>query len=109
LFKDLPPDAPVITLPRTRAIIGGTTVPIHGTINTVNFSHYEVMWGAGEYPTQWNWISGPHQQAVTDGQLTEWTPPPLPSGRYTIRAVVHPVGSGRPRVAQTLVVVRPGE
>jgi uncharacterized protein YvpB len=62
---------------------------IRGTVQVPGLEHYQVWYGAGDSPTGWEWVSGPHQFPVQDGLITpvqlEWLPP----GRYTLRLVVY--------------------
>jgi uncharacterized protein YvpB len=62
---------------------------IRGTVQAPGLEHYQVWYGAGDSPTGWEWVSGPHEFPVQDGLITpvqlEWLPP----GRYTLRLVVY--------------------
>jgi penicillin-binding protein 1C len=60
-------------------------VPVIGTVQLPNFEHYEVQYGIGGMPQNWNWISGPHLAQVRDGLLTEWNATNLAPGLYTLR------------------------
>jgi hypothetical protein len=53
------------------------------------FDRYELTFGAGWNPGEWEWISGPHQAQVTNGQLGEWNTGGLTDGEYTLRITVY--------------------
>jgi 1A family penicillin-binding protein len=60
-------------------------VQVFGTVQVPNFSHYEVLYGVGDDPIGWGFVSGPHKTQVRDGLLTEWDTGHLATGPYTLR------------------------
>ena len=78
----------VITSPGEGTSIAGV-VPIIGTVTVPKFDHYELTFGASWNPSEWDWISGPHQSQVTNGQLGEWNVGGLSDGDYTLRITVY--------------------
>jgi penicillin-binding protein 1C len=64
-------------------------VQIFGTVQLPNFLHYEVLYGVGDDPLGWGWISGPHKAQVRDGLLTEWDASHLAPGPYTVRITAY--------------------
>jgi 1A family penicillin-binding protein len=79
-------DRPILGIlrPAEGEIVHGV-VQIFGTIQMPNFLHYEVVYGVGDDPIGWGWISGPHKAQVRDGLLTEWDTSHLAPGVYTVR------------------------
>jgi len=75
----------VITQPANGSAIERGLLSIRGTVNPGGFQSYQVEYGDGDAPGQWQWISGPHLSPVVDDQLTQWGTEGLPSGRYTIK------------------------
>ncbi|MFN8597212.1 MAG: transglycosylase domain-containing protein [Anaerolineae bacterium] len=78
----------VITSPGDGSTIAGV-VPIIGTVNVSGFKRYELTYAAGWNSDAWEWISGPHESQVTNGQLGEWNASGLPDGEYTLRITVY--------------------
>ncbi|MBI5565674.1 MAG: transglycosylase domain-containing protein [Chloroflexi bacterium] len=78
----------VITTPGEGTSIAGV-IPIIGTVAVPQFSRYELTFGAGWGPNKWDWISGPHEAQVTNGQLGEWNVGGLNDGEYTLRITVY--------------------
>ncbi len=78
----------VITSPGEGTSIAGV-IPIIGTVAVPKFDHYELTFGASWNPSEWDWISGPHQSQVIDGQLGEWNVGGLSDGDYTLRITVY--------------------
>lgn len=76
-----------ITSPADGSTVNGV-VPIVGTVTMPNFQQYDLRYGVGWEPGSWEWISGPHEAEVTDGQLGEWNTNDLPDGDYTLLVVV---------------------
>ena len=76
------------------ATINGV-VPLIGTVALPNFEHYDLVYSRGWGAGSWEWISGPHQAPVTNGQLGEWNTNGLEDGDYTLAAVVYEQGGGR--------------
>jgi hypothetical protein len=64
-------------------------VQVFGTVQLPNFLHYEVLYGVGDAPIGWGWISGPHKAQVRDGLLTEWDTSHLAPGMYTVRVTAY--------------------
>ena len=60
-------------------------VQVFGTVQVPDFSHYEVLYGVGDDPIGWGFVSGPHKTQVRDGLLTEWDTGHLAPGPYTLR------------------------
>jgi 1A family penicillin-binding protein len=60
-------------------------VQVFGTVQVPNFSHYEVLYGVGDDPIGWGFVSGPHKTQVRDGLLAEWDTDRLAPGPYTLR------------------------
>ncbi len=60
-------------------------VQVVGTVLVPDFSHYEVLYGIGDDPIGWGFVSGPHKTQVRDGLLTEWDTDHLAPGLYTLR------------------------
>jgi 1A family penicillin-binding protein len=83
--QPLPPgEAKVlITSPAEGSTVSGI-VPLLGSVEMPNFDHYNLRFGAGRDPGALDWISGPHEAQVTDGQLGEWNTSGLDDGEYTI-------------------------
>jgi hypothetical protein len=78
----------VITSPAEGSAIAGL-VPVFGTVTMPDFDHYDLTYGAGWNPREWEWISGPHKAEVTNGQLGEWHTGDLGDGEYTLRITVY--------------------
>jgi penicillin-binding protein 1C len=60
-------------------------VQVFGTVQVPDFDHYEVLYGVGDDPIGWGFVSGPHKTQVRDGLLTEWDTNHLADGAYTLR------------------------
>jgi penicillin-binding protein 1C len=60
-------------------------VQVFGTVQVPDFDHYEVLYGVGDNPIGWGFVSGPHKTQVRDGLLTEWDTDHLAAGPYTLR------------------------
>lgn len=84
LFKDAQQNVK-ITLPADESTIDASTISLVGIVDPPAFEHYEVTWGAGEFPQKWNWVSGPHLSAVNDGEITRVDTSQMPAGVNTIR------------------------
>jgi membrane peptidoglycan carboxypeptidase len=74
----------VITSPAQDGTVQGV-VPVVGTVQLPDFDRYEVQYGQGADPHDWQWLSGPHLTQVRDGTLTEWDTQGLAAGVYTLR------------------------
>jgi len=85
----------VITSPAEGSSVSGI-VPIIGSVELPNFEHYDLQYGRGQHPAgAWDWISGPHQAQVTNGQLGEWNTSSLEDGEYTLLVTAYGQGGGR--------------
>jgi penicillin-binding protein 1C len=82
------------TSPTDGATINGL-VPLMGTVTMPNFEHYDLVYSRGWDGATWEWISGPHQAQVTDGQLGEWNTLDREDGDYTLAIVAYGQGGGR--------------
>jgi membrane peptidoglycan carboxypeptidase len=80
--------------PTDGATISGR-IPLMGTVTMPNFEHYDLVFSRGWNSNSWEWISGPHQAQVTDGQLGEWNTPDVPDGDYTLAIAAYGQGGGR--------------
>jgi len=83
-----------LTSPVDGATISGL-VPLMGTVTMPDFEHYDLVYSRGWDNGTWEWISGPHQSQVTDGQLGEWNTLDLEDGEYTLAVVAYGQGGGR--------------
>ncbi len=84
----------VITSPTEGSTVNGI-VPIVGSVGFPNFEHYDLQYGRGQHPAgAWEWISGPHQAQVTNGQLGEWNTGGLDDGDYTLKITAYGQGGG---------------
>lgn len=81
-------DQVFISSPAEGSTVAGR-VPIIGTVALPGFDHYELTYGAGWNPGEWDWISGPHLAQVDNGQLGEWEAGGLPDGEYTLRVTAY--------------------
>ncbi len=68
---------------------------IRGDVLMAGFDHYDVWYGVGAAPTNWQWVSGPHLSQVQGGPLTPVQFKGLAPGRYTLRVVVYGVDGQR--------------
>ena len=102
LFNDVARDVQ-INFPPNGSIVTESRIKLTGIINPPQFEHYEVQWGTGEFPSTWQWISGPHKSPVINSQITEWDISQLPGGTFTIRVTVF-LNNGSQRVALTRFV-----
>jgi hypothetical protein len=82
------------TSPADGATINGI-VPLMGTVTMPNFERYDLVYSRGWDGGSWEWISGPHQAQVTDGQLGEWNTLDVEDGDYTLALVAYGQGGGR--------------
>jgi penicillin-binding protein 1C len=82
------------TSPTDGATVSGR-VPLMGTVTMPNFEHYDLVFSRGWDTNTWEWISGPHQAQVTDGQLGEWNSLDVPDGDYTLAIQAYGQGGGR--------------
>jgi penicillin-binding protein 1C len=73
-----------ITQPAEGSEVHGV-VQVFGTVQVPDFSHYEVLYGVGDDPIGWGFVSGPHKTQVRNGLLTEWDTGHLAPGPYTLR------------------------
>jgi membrane peptidoglycan carboxypeptidase len=80
--------------PTDGATISGI-VPLMGTVTMPNFEHYDLVYSRGWDSNNWEWISGPHQAQVTDGQLGEWITLDREDGEYTLAIFAYGQGGGR--------------
>lgn len=64
-------------------------VDVLGTVDLPEFDHYEVLYGIGDAPIGFGWVSGPHQAAVKDGVLAVWDTTGLEPGLYTLRVIAY--------------------
>ncbi len=83
------PRAGLITTPGENSAVSTDQILISGSVDATNFKQYDVEWGAGFFPTEWIWLSGPHLAEVQADLLTTWDASRLPAGRYTVRMTVH--------------------
>jgi membrane carboxypeptidase/penicillin-binding protein PbpC len=83
-----------LTSPVDGATINGI-VPLMGTVTMPNLEHYDLVYSRGRDNGNWEWISGPHQTPVTNGQLGEWNTLDLEDGEYTLAVVAYGPGGGR--------------
>ena len=67
-------------------------VPIIGTVQIVDFEHYDVTYAPSWSPAEWKWISGPHLSPVSDSVLTTWDTNSLEEGEYTLRVTAYTTG-----------------
>ncbi len=70
-------------------------VPLLGTVTMPNFEHYDLVYSPGWDGSSWEWISGPHEAQVTNGQLGEWNTLDREDGDYTLAIVAYGKGGGR--------------
>jgi hypothetical protein len=84
LFKDSARN-PLISQPADGDLIDQEKVTLYGVVNPPLFERYEAYWGAGEVPSTWQWLSGPHLAPVVNAEITVWDTSSLSSGIYTIR------------------------
>ncbi len=84
----------IITSPADGSAVNGV-VPIIGTVTMPKFDHYNLRYGVGWNPGNWEWISGPHEAQVTDGQLGQWDTNGLSDGEYTLLITVRGKDGGR--------------
>jgi penicillin-binding protein 1C len=82
------------TAPTDGATISGVT-PLLGTVTLPNFEHYDLVYSHGWGEGSWEWISGPHESQVTNGQLGEWNTGDVDDGEYTLQVVAYAKGGGR--------------
>lgn len=77
--------APFETVPATIA-----TLAITGSASAVGlgFEQYQLFYGKGATPTDWQPLGPPRRTPVEDGLLGEWPLDGVPTDRYTIRLVV---------------------
>ncbi len=47
------------------------------------------MFSRGWSEGNWEWISGPHESQVTNGQLGEWNTGDVDDGEYMVRVVAY--------------------
>jgi penicillin-binding protein 1C len=78
-----------ITYPGSGATIESGVVTVMGTVAVPSFDRYDVQYGEGHSPREWEWISGPHLAQVTEGQLTAWDARDLDPGPYTLRITAY--------------------
>jgi hypothetical protein len=102
LFKDAARDME-ITGPPDGSKLAASPVELSGVIAPPGFEHYDVQWGKGEFPSSWNWLSGPHLGAVENGVITQWNVPDLQPGVYTVRVTAF-LHDGSQRVAMVRLV-----
>jgi hypothetical protein len=102
LFNDAPRDVQIVS-PADGSRVGSGVIELVGTVEPPGFAQYQLQWGSGEFPGEWNWLSGPHQATVRDGQLGQWDASPLPPGLYTLRLTAF-MADGRQRVSRVTYV-----
>jgi uncharacterized protein YvpB len=73
---------------------GTVRVPmeVRGTVQMPGLRYYEIWCGAGDNPSDWKWVSGPHTVAVQDNVLTPEPMAWLVPGRYTMRIIAYGKG-----------------
>jgi membrane peptidoglycan carboxypeptidase len=83
-----------LTAPIDGATVSGV-VPLIGTVTLPDFERYDLTYSRGWSEGNWEWISGPHEAQVTNGQLGEWNTGDVDDGEYLVRVVAYAKGGGR--------------
>ena len=102
LFKGVPWDVEIKN-PEDGSRIQPGAIDLVGTVNPPDFVRYQLQWGVGEFPNDWNWLSGPHLAIVRDGSLGRWETSGLAPGVYTVRLTAF-TADGRQRVSVVRLV-----
>lgn len=97
LFKGVPTDIQITGPPEGTHLSLGA-IDLVGTVDPPGFERYQLQWGVGEFPSEWNWLSGPHLAAVRDGSLGQWDVSSLSPGLYSVRVTAF-MTDGRQRVS----------
>ncbi|MES2970883.1 MAG: S8 family serine peptidase [Patescibacteria group bacterium] len=79
-----PPLTPIITSPRSRALLTGQAVAITGSANGPNFANYKVEIGAGRAPASWTTLTTA-TAPVTNAALATLNTTTFSDGTYIIR------------------------
>jgi len=79
------PFAPIITTPKSRSIIFGTSYQIFGSTPGPNFASYKIEAGLGRSPTTWSTIASSTTQVTNNGVLATVDTSKINDGVYIFR------------------------
>ena len=79
-------------------------IDITGTANDDNFGDYQLFWGAGEKPSEWNPITAKQTTPVTNGVLGSWETAGR-NGVHQIKLEVHDQSDRAPTLAAVTIFV----
>ena len=68
-LANIHPLTPIITSPRSRDVVVGSTTNIQGSVSGPNFQKYKVEMGIGRSPTAWTLLKESTTQVTTNGIL----------------------------------------
>ena len=102
LFNAMPRDV-AITGPVEGSRVSAAGLELVGTVDPPGFERYQLQWGAGEFPSEWIWLSGPHLATVRDGHLGGLDVAQLPPGVFTVRLTAFMTDGGQ-RVSRVTFV-----
>ncbi len=77
-----------ISDPRLDAGFGTAPIPIYGSAWSPDFDYYQIFYGIGHNPGDWNPISEKIKTPIIEGSLFTWEDLPQQEGEYTLRLLV---------------------
>jgi penicillin-binding protein 1C len=83
-----------ITSPADGSTVNGV-ISIVGTVLMDNFDRYQIEQGVGFDPGGWEWVSGPYEAQVTNGEIAQFDTRNVADGPHTLRFTVFAKGGGR--------------
>lgn len=92
-----------IASPADGSTVSGV-ISISGTVVLDNFDHYQFEQGVSFDPGGWEWVSGPYEAQVTNGEIAQWDTRSVADGPHTLRLEAFGKGGGRTEARLHLIV-----
>jgi penicillin-binding protein 1C len=96
-----------ITSPTDGSTVNGI-ISIVGTVTLDNFDHYQFEQGVSWNPGGWEWVSGPYEAQVTNGELGQWDTRSVADGQHTLRLTAFGKGGGHTEFLLHVIVQNNG-
>lgn len=96
-----------ITSPADGSTVNGV-ISLVGTVTMDNFDHYQFEQGVSWNPGGWEWVSGPYEAQVTNGELGQWDTRSVADGQHTLRLTAFGKGGGRTEFLLHVIVQNNG-
>jgi penicillin-binding protein 1C len=96
-----------ITSPADGSTVNGV-ISIIGTVTLDTFDHYQFEQGVSFDPGGWEWVSGPYEAQVTNGELAQWDTRSVSDGEHTLRLSAFGKGGGKTEYRLHVIVQNNG-